>query len=247
MSEKTQNTKELAVEVLKAEGMLEGIVAALAGPSRRVRQNASSVLAQVAKIDPEKLAPHADEFIDALNRPEAQTRWESLDVLTELVPIDSRACDKALAGAEAALFDEDNGFVRLAALRFLCALGSTTKNRSMKVWPLLDEAIQCYHGDYEYQDMLIALISFADGKIAPEVKEGLAERVKFDAEHGKGALKRRSNPFIATAKLNLNLLHHKIYFNTRIKGPTFFSECWSLCISSKECIHGKAYRNAYSW
>ena len=177
MSEKTQNTKELAVEVLKAEGMLEGIVAALAGPSRRVRQNASSVLAQVAKIDPEKLAPHADEFIDALNRPEAQTRWESLDVLTELVPIDSRACDKALAGAEA-------------------ALGSTTENRSMKVWPLLDEAIQCYHGDYEYQDMLIALISFADGKIAPEVKEGLAERVKFDAEHGKGALKRRSQQII---------------------------------------------------
>ena len=196
MSEKTQNTKELAVEVLKAEGMLEGIVAALAGPSRRVRQNASSVLAQVAKIDPEKLAPHADEFIDALNRPEAQTRWESLDVLTELVPVDSRACDKALAGAEAALFDEDNGFVRLAALRFLCTLGSTTENRSMKVWPLLDEAIQCYHGDYEYQNMLIALISFADGKIAPEVKEGLAERVKFDAEHGKGALKRRSQQII---------------------------------------------------
>ena len=188
MSEKTQNTKELAAEVLKAEGMLEGIVAALAGPSRRVRQ--------VAKIDPEKLAPHADEFIDALNRPEAQTRWESLDILTELVPIDSRACDKALAGAEAALFDEDNGFVRLAALRFLCALGSTTENRSQKVWPLLDEAIQCYHGDYEYQDMLIALTSFADGKIASEVKEGLAERVKFDAEHGKGALKRRSQQII---------------------------------------------------
>ena len=196
MSEKTQNTKELAAEVLKAEGMLDGIVAALAGPSRRVRQNASSVLAQVAKLDPEKLAPHIDEFIDALNRPEAQTRWESLDTLTELVHIDSRACDKALAGAETALFDEDNGFVRLAALRFLCALGSTTENRSLKVWPLLDEAIQCYHGDYEYQDMLVALIAFAGGTLAPEVKEGLAERVKFDAEHGKGALKRRSQQIV---------------------------------------------------
>ena len=195
MSEKTQNTKELAAEVLKAEGMLDGIVAALAGPSRRVRQNASSVLAQVAKLDPEKLAPHIDKFIDALNRPEAQTRWESLDTLTELVHIDSRACDKALAGAETALFD-DNGFVRLAALRFLCALGSTTENRSLKVWPLLDEAIQCYHGDYEYQDMLVALIAFAGGKLAPEVKEGLAERVKFDAEHGKGALKRRSQQIV---------------------------------------------------
>ena len=44
--------------------------------------------------------------------------------------------------------------------------------------------------------MLIALTSFADGKIASEVKEGLAERVKFDAEHGKGALKRRSQQII---------------------------------------------------
>lgn len=196
MSEKTQNTKELAAEVLKADGMLEGIVAALAGPSRRVRQNASSILAQIAKMDPQKLAPYVDEFIDALSRPEAQTRWESLDVLTELVSIDSRSCDKALGDAETALFDEDNGFVRLAALRFLCALGATTENRSQKVWPLLDEAIQCYHGDYEYQDMLIALTSFAGGKIAPDVKEGLAERVKFDAEHGKGALKRRSQQII---------------------------------------------------
>ena len=153
-------------------------------------------LLRLQKIDPQILAPACRRVYRCLNRPEAQTRWESLDILTELVPINSRACDKALAGAEAALFDEDNGFVRLAALRFLCALGSTTENRSQKVWPLLDEAIQCYHGDYEYQDMLIALTSFADGKIASEVKEGLAERVKFDAEHGKGALKRRSQQII---------------------------------------------------
>ena len=95
-----------------------------------------------------------------------------------------------------ALFDEDNGFVRLSALRFLCTLGATTENRSQKVWPLLDEAIQCYHGDYEYQDMLTALISFSTGKLAPEVKEGLSERVAFDAQHSKGALKRRSQQII---------------------------------------------------
>ena len=35
--------------------------------------------------------------------------------------------------------DEENGFVRLAALRFLCKLGATTAMRSEKVWPLLDE------------------------------------------------------------------------------------------------------------
>ena len=50
--------------------------------------------------------------------------------LPTLVQIDSRkACDKALAGAEAALFDEDNGFVRLGCSSFpVQALGSTTEN-----------------------------------------------------------------------------------------------------------------------
>lgn len=196
MSEKTQSVKDLAAQILKSKDLVGEIVAALAGSTRRNRQNASSVLAQVAKIEPEALVPYVDEFIDALNRPEAQTRWESLDVLTELVPFESRSCDKAISGAEIALFDEDNGLVRLAALRFLCTLGATTENRSQKVWPLLDEAIQCYHGDYEYQDMLHALIGFASGKLAPEVKQGLSERVAFDAEHGKGALQRRSQQII---------------------------------------------------
>lgn len=196
MSEKTQTTKELAEQVLKSKDLIQEIVSALAGSTRRKRQNASSVLAQISKMDPEALVPYTNDFIDALNRPEAQTRWESLDVLTELVPYDSRTCDKALTGAETALFDEDNGFVRLSATRFLCALGATTENRSQKVWPLLDEAIQCYHGDYEYQDMLNAIIGFSEGKLAQEVKDGLKERVSFDAEHGKGALQRRSQQII---------------------------------------------------
>lgn len=196
MSEKTQSTKDLAAQVLQSKNLLNTVVSALSGATRRDRQNASSVLAQIAKIDPEALVPYTNDFIDALNRPEAQTRWESLDVLTELVPLESRSCDKALPGAETALFDEDNGFVRLSALRFLCALGATTENRSQKVWPLLDEAIQCYHGDYEYQDMLSAIVLFSEGKLAPEVKQGLIDRVLFDAEHSKGSLKRRSQQII---------------------------------------------------
>ena len=196
MSEKTQSTKELAEQVLQSKDLMEEVVSALAGPTRRKRQSASSVLAQASKINPEALVPYTNDFIDALNRPEAQTRWESLDVLTELVPFDSRTCDKGIAGAETALFDEDNGFVRLAAVRFLCALGATTENRSLKVWPLLDEAIQCYHGDYEYQDMLHALIAFSTGKLAAEVKQGLIDRVSFDAQHGKGALQRRSQQIV---------------------------------------------------
>lgn len=196
MSEKTDTIKELAEQALASKNVLKQHVEDLSGGSRRSRQNASAVLAQVARSNPEVLVAYVDDFVDALNRPEAQTRWEALDVLTALVALESRACDKALSGAETALFDEDNGLLRLAALRFLCRLGSTTKNRSEKVWPLLDEAIQCYHGDFEYQDMLNALISFSEGTLADSVKTGLKERVTFDAENGKGALKRKSQAII---------------------------------------------------
>ncbi len=200
MSEKSQNIKETAVQAVKDKQLLVDLAQQLEGSLRRSRQNAASVFAQVAKSEPEVLLPYLDAFIDALNRPEAQTRWESLDVLTSLVSYDSRGCDKALTGAEAALFDEDSGLVRLAALRFLCKLGATTENRSEKIWPLLDEAIQCYHGDFEYQDMLVAIISFAEGKLSSSVKEGLNARVAFDAEHGKGALQRRSQQIIENLK-----------------------------------------------
>ena len=196
MSEKTESIKETAQQAIGSEKMREELVADLSGSSRRARQDAAAVFAQIAKVDPEILVPYIDDFIDALKRPEAQTRWENLEVLTTLVPLASKSCDKALADAETALFDEENGFVRLAALRFLCKLGATTAMRSEKVWPLLDEAIQCHHGDYEYQDMLIALIGFSEGKIAPSVKEGLKERMAFDAEKSKGALKRPSQQII---------------------------------------------------
>lgn len=42
----------------------------------------------------------------------------------------------------------------------------------------------------------VAIISFSEGKLSPAVKEGLRARVTFDAEHGKGALKRRSQQII---------------------------------------------------
>lgn len=200
MSEKSENIKEQAEQAIKDEKLLNKYAEELSGSSRRARQDAASVFAQIAKINPEILLPFTDIIIDSLDREEAQTRWEALDILTALVSYESRSCDKALAGAETALFDEDNGLVRLAALRFLCKLGSTTENRSEKIWPLLDEAIQCYHGDFEYQDMLVALISFAEGKLSASVKEGLKARVSFDAEHGKGALQRRSQQVIDNLK-----------------------------------------------
>ena len=169
----------------------------LAGGSRRARQAAASVFARQVKEDPAAVLPFGASFVDALHRPEAQTRWECLDVLTQLVPLDSRLCDKAIAGAESSLFDEDSGTVRLAAMRFLCALGSTTQKRSEKVWPFIEEAIQCYHGDLEFQDMLNAVVSFSTGKLSAQVKEQLHARMAFDAENGKGSLGRKAQTIIA--------------------------------------------------
>ncbi len=178
------------------EKALGELVETLSGPSRRDRQKAAATLATIAKENIELLAPYANAFVDALNRPEAQTRWESLDILTALVDSDSRTCDKAISGAESSLFDEESGPVRLAAMRFLCKLGATTENRSEKVWPLIDEGIQCYHGDPEFSDMLIAVVDFSTGKLASQVKKELAQRMTFDAENGKGALKRRAQQIL---------------------------------------------------
>ena len=196
MSTASESILAAAHEAAADKDKLEKLFENLEGSSRRTRQLSASVLAVIARENPELVADRTNAFVDALNRPEAQTRWECLDALTELVAVDSRACDKAIPGAETALFDEESGPARLAAMRFLCRLGSTTENRSEKVWPLIDEAIQCYHGDFEFQDMLVAVTGFSEGKLADAVKAALAERMAFDAEKSKGALKRRSQQII---------------------------------------------------
>lgn len=200
MAETNEEIESQAKKALEDPKVLEALFEALKATSRRERQNAATALAQVAKTQPELLASHTNDFVDALNRPEAQTRWESLDALSCLVALESRTCDKAIPGAETALFDEDNGFVRLAALRFLAKLGATTENRSEKVWPLLDEAIQCYHGDYEFTDMLNAINEFAGGKLSESVRAELIDRMTFDATNGKGSLKRRAQQIIDSAQ-----------------------------------------------
>ena len=196
MSEKTEETKELASKCMEDDELLAQIAADLEGASRRARQNASSVFVAISKEDPKRLAPYIKNMIDALNRPEAQTRWECLEALAVMVHVDSRACDKAVEGAEATLFDEGNDLLHLAAMRFLCALGATTEKRCAKVWPLIDEAIQCYHGDPAFQDMLVAIIDFSKGKITDEAKQGLSQRMAFDAEHARGALGVRARQIV---------------------------------------------------
>ena len=200
MSEQTLGVQELAQQAIEDEGKLNQLVEDLSVGTRRARQSAATVLAVVAKSNPELLKDHIATIADALNRPEAQTRWECLDALTILIDLDSRQCEKAIDGAEGSLFDEESGPVRLSAMRFLCKIGATTPNRSKRVWPMIDEGIQCYHGDYEFNDMMSALVDFSTGKLDASVKQELGERMAFDAENSKGTLKKRAIQIIENVK-----------------------------------------------
>lgn len=172
----------------------------LAGASRRGRQEASRQLADIAKDDPGALAEYTDDLVDALDRPEAQTRWQVLEVLTCIAKVDPQRVAAAFDGAETSLFDEDSAIVRLAAFKFLAAVGATSEQASEHAWPLLDEAVQCYHGDPEYRDMLTALLDFAKGTISDRVRDALVARCSFDAENGHGYVKAFSQEIIEATK-----------------------------------------------
>ena len=183
-------------EALEDEGSLKKLVESLAASSRRERQVSSKAIYEIAKKDVSRIEPYTKDIVDALNRPYGQTRWESLMTFTLLIPTQSKECAKAVDSAEDALFDESTGSLRLAAFVFLCEIGKTTATRSKNVWPVLDEAIQCYHGDVEFDDMLNSLVEFSSGKLDDGVKAELAERMKFDADNANGNLQAKSKKII---------------------------------------------------
>lgn len=190
---------EVAARAIADPEVLRAAVEALAGPDRRLRQFAASVVHEVSEHDPAQLKPYAAELADALHRPEAQTRWEVLGTFENLIGVDARLVDKALPGAEIALHDEESGVVRLAAFRLLAAYGATTAHRSERVWPLIAEAIRCYHGDDEFPAMLNSLYQLVSGAASDAVKIAAAELMAFDAQTGKGLLKKRAQRIVECA------------------------------------------------
>jgi hypothetical protein len=122
-----------------------------------------------------------------------------LGTFENLVAVDARCVDRALAGAETALHDEESGVVRLAAFRLLTTYGATTSHRSERVWPLIAEAIRCYHGDAEFPAMLSGVYRMVCGNASDEVKHAAAEIMSFDAENAKGLLKRRAARIVGCA------------------------------------------------
>lgn len=190
---------QVAEKALGDAKLLAKVVVALSGDDRRARQHAASVVHEIALHQPALLKPYVEELADALHRPESQTRWEVLGTFEKLVPVDARLVDKALGGAETALHDEESGVVRLAAFRLMAAYGATTAKRSERVWPLVSEAIRCYHGDAEFQAMLSGVYRMVSGNAADEVKMAAADLMRFDAENGKGLLKRRASRIVQCA------------------------------------------------
>lgn len=175
---------------------LKKLVGELGGANRRRRQEAAHEIARLAKKDVDQLFDYAGDIIDGLDRPEAQTRWELLDVLSEMARVDPGCVEEAFGGAEASLFDEDSSIARLAAFRFLTSYGATSGKRSEQVWKILEEAIQCYHGDPEYRDMLGCLLVMAKGTISDRTAQVMRSRVDFDARHGRGYIKAFSTEIV---------------------------------------------------
>lgn len=167
------------------------LVETLSGRDRKARQASAHAIATLAKTSPEDVLPYVDGLVDAIERPEAQTRWECLDALTSLATVDPKAAAKAFEGAEAALFDEESGLLRFTAFRYFSKLAQCPEFCA-QAWPLLDEALQCYHGDPEFAGMLDACVELAQADVDPGVLKALSERMKFDAQSGKGPLSHRA-------------------------------------------------------
>jgi hypothetical protein len=187
---------QVAKQAAADPAILVALVENLSIDARRIRQFSAAALNLLSERNPEMLVASIPQLSDALHRPEAQTRWECLETLTRLVGLDPEACGEALSGAEVSLYDEESGSARLAALRFLTAYGALDARRSVRVWPLIDEAIQCYHGDPEFQDMMVCVIAFAGGRPSKEVRRALAARMEFDSKYNKGVLRKRAAQII---------------------------------------------------
>ena len=179
---------------------IESFIESLSNPSRRRRQEAAHEIAEIAQTAPEAFEGRVEDLIDALYRPEAQTRWEILAALANLSELYGNEVIKAFDGAEASLFDDTSSTVRLAAFLFLTRYGATSQKHSDQAWPLLNEAIQCYHGDAEYYDMLVGTLNFAKGAISKETKTALKERFAFDAENATGYIQKFSAEIVAAAQ-----------------------------------------------
>jgi hypothetical protein len=190
---------------LEEDARFEAALANLTSANRRERQEAAHALAEVAQQDPARLEPYAQDVYKALKYPEPQTRWGVLTALAELTNFNSAHATLIRRGKgsiEESLFDEQSHNVHASAFKALVAYGKLKPANSKFSWPYLDDALQVYHGDPEYREMLGSLLEFAQGKLDKSVKEEMAARLAFDADAAyEGYIPAASREIIAALKL----------------------------------------------
>ena len=189
----TEDRSKVADQALADPDILLALIENLSAGQRRIRQFSAAAIKEISTKQPEVLLEHVDSIADSLHRPEAQTRWECLAALTLLAALNPPTIGSAVEGAEDSLFDTDSGYARLAALRFLCNYGALDARRAAQVWPLIEEGIQCYHGDPEFDEMLASVEAFVTGNIGAEVRKLVCQRLTFDANNSKGPIGRRAS------------------------------------------------------
>lgn len=195
-----EEREALADQALKDEDLVDQLAQMIAGSSRTRRQKAASTVALIADKDASVLLPYTEDIASGLTKQEAQTRWEVLHALDQMGKAGQRYDEDVLVAAEDALYDESNGSVRESAFHFFCGYGSASVENSEEVWPQIDEAIQCYHGNPEFSDMLTQLVAFAESDISFTTSAALAQRMKFDSENASGTLRMRSEQIVAAHK-----------------------------------------------
>ncbi len=176
------------------------LVESLKSTHRLERMAASHELRARAEKDASELVQYAQDMNRALSSVEAQTRWELLSALSAVAAVDIKAVARTFREAEASLFDDESSAVRLAAFRFFVVFGANNEKNSDKAWPLIDEFIQCYHGDPEYRDILTQLVCFAKGNLSQKTRKSFTDRLSFDAESAHGYIKTFSVEIIEILK-----------------------------------------------
>ncbi len=187
---------QAALKSKKATGQL---MARLSSDKKADRAAAAKTVHEVSCASPEAVQPHVDAMVAALEHSEPQTRWELLGALEEVACSSPKLLDKAVVPATACLHDTGSSVVRVAAFRMLAQYGGSSKRRAEQVWPLLDEALRCYHGDSEYPGMLAGLVLMVDGRAPDAVKQEAADLVEPDASHPRAAISRRARQVFSVA------------------------------------------------
>ncbi len=164
--------------------IVDRLIDELAGPVRRTRQEAASTLAEMAREHADRLEPDVERVTEALSTPCTAPRrrragrrsmpcggrhvppgsWPRRPMRAPRPRCSTRTQSRALSTPSACSR----------------AWGASSPELSDKVWPLLDEAIQCFHGDLGTAICSTACLSLPGRIDADASKQALVERISFD-------------------------------------------------------------------